>query len=194
MASPDVRRQVREFLAQQEAEILRTVALDLRVYSLGSRPDIGPFRAEFEAEGAELVFAAGLSALPGRRASVMGGDAKNYIADYDVEVAQESRIADPIIGQSFDGVVANLTPNPSHDRSHVDLSVELLISHRTRDEPVDTGAQYLGPVDRITEKRTVINTDLAIPVGSEYRLDAGPDPRDPSGNRRLVVTIRPRLK
>ena len=81
----------------------------------------------------ELRWAGSVPTLLGVKACLMAGNTKNIIADYDVEVAQESRISDPIIGQSFEGFVANLTPLLSADRTRVRLTMEALLAGRPAD-------------------------------------------------------------
>jgi hypothetical protein len=180
-------RKVRRFLLEREKEVLRPVRMDLRVYSVAGTVRAGARRA-FAAEGARLVHAGAVTSLPGRRACMLAGSTLNFIADYDVEVAQEARISDPIIAQSFDGFVANFTPRLSFDRARLSLGVEVLVARSGPVRSFETGAQFLGPVEEVDEKRTIVDTAVEMAAGDVYVLDAGPDTADAA--RRLAVVIR----
>jgi hypothetical protein len=184
----DFPRKVRAYLADREAEALRPVTVTIRAFTVPGPVASGPGRTVPE-EGARLLAHGEIPTIFGRTGSVMIGNTANYIADYDVEVAQEARIADPIIGQSFGGLVANVRPNRSADGRSVSLDLELLLSRRLGLEPAfDTGAQTLGPVERYTELRALVSTTLEIPAGGTSVLDLGVDPR--AGDRRVVAEIR----
>jgi hypothetical protein len=141
-------------------------------------------------EGAERLYSAGLSTVSGRWTGFMAGDTLNYLADYDVEVAQEARIADPIVGQSFSGVVANVRPVMTPDGSRVRIGLRLLLARRGTVAEFPTGAQFLGTVETFDEYRTALDTMAETALGVPYTIDAGPDPRDPA--RRLAVVLLPR--
>jgi hypothetical protein len=67
------------------------------------------------------------------------------------------------------------------------VDIELLLSKRLHTGELDLDAQYLGPVDEISERRAVLNESVAIPAGSSYVIDAGPDPE--SNERRIAVVL-----
>ena len=43
----------------------------------------------------------------------MAASTQSFLGDCDVEVAQEARISDPIIGQAFEGLLVSLLPHAS---------------------------------------------------------------------------------
>lgn len=187
-AQNDVLGHVRRFLLARQAEALRPVVLDLRAYSVADAVVAGPGRAVVT-EGARLVHAGRIPTISGRWGSLRAGSTANYLADYDVEVAQEARMSDPIIGQSFDGLALNVLPRLAPGGETVAVDVQMFLADRTLEpEPFITGAQFLGPIDRVSVKRVVVDTTIRVPVGGTYVLDAGPDPADES--RRLAVEIR----
>ena len=190
-AEPVVLSGVRRFYAGLERDFLAQVKLDLRVYSVTGRLPAGEQAGFTLPEGSRLEYAGAVATLPRRRACFRAGNTQNFIADYDVEVAQEARIADPIIGQSFEGIVANLRPTLTPGKRRILLEYELLIARRTSTEVFDPRTQYLGPIDTLNEKRTVLNSTAEFAPDSVYVIDAGPDVKDP--NRRLCVVIRAKV-
>ncbi len=183
----ELRDWLRAMVGEREQELIRPVSVDLSVWSTPAAPPVGEGKSVGPEQG-ELLFAAGLSTVSGRPTGFMTGDTMNYLADYDVEVAQEARIADPIVGQSFAGVLANVRPVLTTDGTRVRIGLNLLLARRGEIEAFPTGAQYLGTVEIFDEKRTVLNTLAETALGVPYTIDAGPDPRDPA--RRIAVVLR----
>lgn len=54
--------------------------------------------------GARVVEAASLRLREGQRLASTGGDRRSYVADYDVEIAKNSAIGNPIVGSLFEGL------------------------------------------------------------------------------------------
>lgn len=186
-ARPDLLAAVRRFLAAREAEALRPVVLDVAVHSVRGAVTPGPGR-EIDPEVSTLVTSGRLHTVPGRWASLRVGTTLNYLADYDVEVAQEARIPDPVTGQSFGGLVANLRPHLPLGNRTVLVDLDLLFAdHELAAEPFDTGAQCTGPIEQVRARRTRLDTTVGVPLGGTTLLDAGPDPSNPGA--RLVVAI-----
>jgi hypothetical protein len=176
--SEEARDRAKEYLRAREKEVFRPVTVEVRIDSApgGAAEDAG-----------RPLFAGKVSAISGRTACLMGGDTLNYLADHDVEVAQESRIARPNVGQSFAGLVANVTPRLGAGGS-ARISVEVLLARRAPMSSFDTGSQCLGTVDVVSEKRTILHTTVEAPLGEPCRLDAGPDPFDAARRLTLVLT------
>ncbi len=185
LASEDILKAVRKFVVDLETQQLRQIHFDVRV--LSSKSAIAPGVRDSFPEGVP-IYAGKVSTLPDRRASFQIGNTMNYIADYDVEVAQEARISDPIIGQSFEGLVANLQPTLTTDGEQVVTKLKLLLSSRELGKVFDSGARFLGPIDRLSENRREFDTTVTIPAGSVYILDAGMNPV--RKGEHLVVAIK----
>lgn len=186
-ARPDLVEQVRTFLRAREAEVLRPVVLDVAVLSVRDTVVPGPGR-ELDPELTTVVASARLPTLSGRWASLRLGTTRNYLADYDVEVAQEARIPDPIVGQTFGGLAGNLRPHLPLGGRTVRVDLDLLHSlDELVPEAFDTGAQYLAPIEQVRARRTRIDASIGVPLGGRTLVDAGPDPRNPGA--RLVVSI-----
>ncbi len=182
-----LRDRITELLMAREQAAIRPVILDLKAYSVALDAPIGP-GATVEPGQAQLVAGGRMPTIAGRMTTIQIGSTMNFLADYDVEVAQEARIADPIVGQSFEGLAANLRPRFPRESRFVTVEAEMLLSFRTLDpEPIDLNAQYLGPLDRVTTRRSVVNQTLQIPRGGTYVIDLGPDPKDPT--RKLVAEL-----
>ena len=114
-----------------------------------------------------------------------------YLAEYDVEVAQEARIGDPIVGRSFEGIMLNATPRRSLDGKTVAIELDLMLADRTlAEEPFDTGAQFHSPIDKVQEHRAMVNTTVHVPVGGTTVLDAGMDPNAPERRWAVQIGIR----
>jgi type II secretory pathway component GspD/PulD (secretin) len=60
----------------------------------------------------------------------------SYIQDFDVEVAQTSFIADPIIGVIQDGLTLDVRPTVSNDRRYITLELQPTVAKLT--EPIPT--------------------------------------------------------
>ena len=179
--------EVRTFLQKLERQAVRPVVVAIHIWSMSGAVESGPVKS-FSRDGGELVAAGSLPTIMGRTASLMAGSTANFIAGYDTEVAQEARIADPIIGQEFDGLVLNLRPSASSSPRTVNLDLQMLLARRTfADRPFDTGTKFLGPIDHVRQDRSLVETNLEIPAGGTHVVDMGIDPEHPK--RRLVAEI-----
>lgn len=186
----ELEEKIAGFLKTLEEESLRFLNFDLRVYSVPGAVTAGEGKAV--PQGAQLLYAARLTTQNGIRTGVEAGSKAAYLADYDAEVAQDSRIADPIVGHAFDGLVANLTPTLNLDRSRVEIDLEMLLAHRGPIRKFSTGTQYLGPIDHFDVARAILNQTFDVAVNSSYTIDGGPDPRTPG--RRIAVVIENHLR
>ncbi|MBI2922529.1 MAG: hypothetical protein HYY18_15870 [Planctomycetes bacterium] len=72
---------------------------------------------------ASQVTAPRVTAFNGQRAHILIAQQQAYIQDYDVEIAQNSRAYDPVIGIVQDGLVLDVRPIISNDRKYVTLEL-----------------------------------------------------------------------
>jgi type II secretory pathway component GspD/PulD (secretin) len=72
--------------------------------------------------GKELI-APKIMAYNGQRANVFVAQQITYIRDYDVEVAEQAAIADPIPGVVQDGIVLDVRPTISADRKYITMEL-----------------------------------------------------------------------
>jgi len=189
LARPDLRDAVRRFLAEREAEVLRPVVLDLAVLSTRDLFTPGPGR-ELDPELTTVVASGRVPTVSGRWASLRLGEVTNYVADYGVEVAQESRIPDPMVGQSFGGLAADVRPHLDPGGGTVRVDLDATFARHALVEPAfDSGTQYLGPIEQIRRRETRILTTVGVPPGGKTLLDAGPDPANPGARLVLAVSV-----
>jgi len=188
LAKPEVRERIRRFVAAREKEILRPLRVDLEIASVAGTVKSGV--AEKMPEGAVIRSATSVATIPGKEACVLLGRTRNFVVDYDVEVAQSSKIADPIVGQSFTGLAANFLPRLSRDGGTVQLNLAVLLAvlPKTPKAATDPEADYIGSLEQVPENRRVFNTTLEFPRGSLYIFDGGPDPVNT--DRRLAIAVR----
>jgi len=134
----------------------------------------------------------GLLAAPmtvGRRVALAAYLRMDTVGDYDVEIAQEARIADPNHTVVTAGTFANadLFRNPDGTyRLHLDLTVT------GAPEGIRTSASHAGGVPLVQTvpllKRVApIRFDLA--AGRPRTVDLGPDPFSAAEEGRLVATV-----
>ena len=77
-----------------------------------------------------------------QRANVTVVNQLSYIQDFDVEVAQTSSIADPIIGVIQDGLTLDVRPTVSNDRKYITLELQPTVAKLV--EPIPTFSTTLG--------------------------------------------------
>lgn len=176
------RAAVRRFVAEREAELLRPVKLGVRVIATSAPFEVGAGRPAPEGE---LLAAATIPTLFGRRACLIAGTNAAYLDDYDVEVAQEARIADPFVGHAFDGLVFRAVPRGDAGARTAVVELDLRFYRRTiQSEPHQLDTQYLGPVDKLDLRQCALQTALSMPARGTYVADAGL-----LGNRRVAIEV-----
>ena len=76
-----------------------------------------------------------------QRANLTVVNQLSYIQDFDVEVAQTSFIADPIVGIIQDGLTLDVRPTVSNDRRYITLELQPTVANLV--EPIPTFATTL---------------------------------------------------
>ncbi|MGH7161903.1 MAG: type II secretion system protein GspD, partial [Planctomycetota bacterium] len=79
----------------------------------------------------------------------------SYVQDFDVEVAQTSFIADPVIGVIQDGLVLDVRPTISNDRQYVTLEMQPTITNLVT--PIATFQTLIGAAVGIAGARLTFN-------------------------------------
>jgi general secretion pathway protein D len=108
-----------------------------------------------------------------QRANVTVVNQLSYIQDFDVEVAQTSSIADPIIGVIQDGITLDVRPTVSNDRRYITLELQPTVAKLV--EPIPTFSTTLGssfsPVIQLPELRVQqARTTVRIPDGGSILI------------------------
>ncbi|MEK7467439.1 MAG: hypothetical protein AAB074_08500 [Planctomycetota bacterium] len=80
-------------------------------------------RALRKTQKANVVTAPRVTAFNGQRAHILIAQQQAYIQDYDVEIAQNSRAYDPVMGIVQDGLVLDVRPIISNDRKYITLEM-----------------------------------------------------------------------
>jgi len=124
--------------------------------------------------------------LAGRPAAFGAFHRLDYVGDYNVEVAQQSRIADPVHSVAYAGIFANVTVHPASSGEYV-VRIELKLLGMT--EGIRKVASQAGGVPElqsvpVREIKTVVRARLK--AGVAHSLDLG---RNPYGAGRLRATI-----
>lgn len=80
-------------------------------------------RALRKSQKASVLTAPRVTAFNGQRAHILIAQQQAYIQDYDVEIAQNSRAYDPVMGIVQDGLVLDVRPIISNDRKYITLEM-----------------------------------------------------------------------
>jgi hypothetical protein len=155
-ASEEAARTVQEGLAELERLHLRPAAVLLEV-----RAGDGALAAAFRAP-----------LLMGRRAAVAGYFRRDLVEDYDVEVAQEARISDPVPRPAYAGLFANLDVAPGPGGGHR-VRLDLRLSAFTGEIVEESHSNEFGPVQNVPSWTVSTNVIVDLPPGARKALDLG---------------------
>ncbi len=185
-STPEVLVQMGTYLGALERRVMRTVAVDIRVL------DMTPEGVAALRQGAkgQLLDAAKVAAVErtgdhgvdlgmlghaGHRFTLYSGTQRSYLADYDVEVAEEAKISDPIMIVDNLGAVIEVQPVLSEDERSCVLRIGGFLAHNEELRTIPAGEQ-----NRLIEvpvtKLAKIETQLDIPVGAWAHVDTQPIP------------------
>ncbi len=176
-AAPDLEQAVRRELSALEAGATRTWCAEIRIL------EVDP------TTGTKLLGAVNLSAPAGRSVCVGSVIERAYVADWDVEVAQESRIGDPIIGHAFGGVVMNLKLLPTGSRKAVAARFDMIVSDLDpKIETRRTGNAVTGIIEIPKSRLIRLERDLVLVPGETRVVDGG---TGPNGRQlRIEITVK----
>ncbi|MCE9582701.1 MAG: hypothetical protein K8T20_09430 [Planctomycetes bacterium] len=116
-------------------------------------------RAVRKSQKASVVTAPRVTAFNGQRAHVLVAQQQAYIQDYNVEIAQNSRAYDPVIGIVQDGLVLDVRPIISNDRKYITLEMRPTVAKlrvlRLFDITPDTQADVVTNPDQYIQLPTI---------------------------------------
>lgn len=175
-AAPEIEQTMRRQLLALEAEATRTWRARIRVLAV-------------DPDGAEKLLGAVNLAAPAGRAVCVGSVVERaYVADWDVEVAQESRIGDPNIGHAFGGVVMNLKLLPTGSPRAIAAQFDMILSDL--DDVIETrrtGNAVTGIIEIPKSRLVRIERELVLVPGETQIVDGG---TGPNGRRlRIEITV-----
>jgi len=167
-ASPARVAAMKDTLAALERQLLHPVrcAIELRRGAPGGGQPVGELNA--------TLLAGGHAALGAYRRV-------DHVGDYDVEVAQESRIADPIHRIANEGVLANVSVWRSGDGYRMRLDLE--VSALGPEERIEPDAGGVGPLQRYPRAVRESTYHLELDPGVPATIDLGPAPGGEPGER-----------
>jgi len=137
-------------------------------------------------ETVEVLADAGLDCPLDLSVAWLCGVERAYVADWDVEVAQEARAGDPQIGTAFGGLALEARLEPARQAGAFALGVAL--SYTDLDPVMETRRLHnecTGAVDVPRLTRRDVQQQIVLLTGATQRLDAG----TLDDGRRLVVEV-----
>jgi hypothetical protein len=124
--------------------------------------------------GPRTIASLHLETAAGRNAFYEVGTERAFLADWDVEVAQEARVGDPIIGHAFGGLLVNLRLDPAPGGGRVAGRVALtLVDLHPTFETHRAGNERTGIVELARARRLLIERDLVLVPGKPIAIEAG---------------------
>ncbi len=135
---------------------------------------------------ARAVARARASAIRGTLQALANGVRRHYIADYEIEIAEDSAIPNPIVQQFFEGLVAECRPVLSADGRGARISLRFSASR------LDAMAQATtphGPIDTPMLSILESRSDVFVPLGRTALVYAGGD-----GERTRILLATPTVE
>ena len=130
-------------------------------------------RAVQKSERIETVTAPRVTVNNGARANVSVLNQVAYVQDFDVQIAQASSIADPIIKVIQDGVILDVRPVVSADRRFITLELRPTIAQLQRpirEQPTTLGTQNSVTIQLPEVEIQRVRTSIPIPDGGTVLL------------------------
>jgi hypothetical protein len=180
----------RSLFARHEPPVLDRLGAELGSIE---RTELETLRLEvvLEAEtpegGREPRAQARLEVPAGRWVYWQAGIERTYVGDWDVEVAQEARVGDPIVGRLFAGVALSLLAHPAPVAGQATLSIDASLCDAAADFPIRrSGNAVTGVLEIARFSASSARRDLVLRDGQPIGIDAG----ETEDGRRLVLTVR----
>ena len=135
-------------------------------------------RAVEKSNRAQELNSSSVTALNTQRAFMTVLNQVTYIQDMDVEVAQASSAADPIIGVVSDGIVIDVRPIISHDRKYITLELQ------------PTVATLLRPIPEFTSSLSGLTTPVTLQLPELFIASAKTNAIVPDGGTVVIAGLR----
>lgn len=135
-------------------------------------------RAVEKSNRAQELNSSTVTALNTQRAFMTVINQVTYIQDMDVEVAQASSAADPIIGVVSDGIVIDVRPIISHDRKYITLELQ------------PTVATLLRPIPEFTSSLSGLTTPVTLQLPELFIASAKTNAIVPDGGTVVIAGLR----
>jgi hypothetical protein len=205
--TPRVLEAIETQIDHLRARYLRSTAIRLDLLDVPTRlalaldeapgPDAGLALGERALAGLEAAVAAGdarrlgqlrTTAVQAARQAVEQGVVRHYLQDYEVEIAEESTIANPVVRKFFEGLVGDVRPTTASGGEGVKVTLRFTASHL---EEMGQTATPHGPIDLPAMGILRSRGDVFVPLGRTALVLAG---GDGSRSRILLLTasVQPR--
>jgi hypothetical protein len=172
-------------LAEAEREATGTVWTSVRLVE--TPPDVA--KGEDAVRGGRTVGVLAGPVVPGGIAAFASHRSTAFVGDYDVEVAQSARIADPIPLTATGGVLVEVRlARAARGAWRVDAS--LRASSTGPVEPAPAQASEVGVLERIPVRRTRFAGSVVVAPGTPRAVDLGESPWRAPGTTRLWAVFR----
>jgi hypothetical protein len=185
---PLLQAAVTDYLAELRRSVGRTVTVELRVIEAptGALPLQHPgaptlsltqkeglaILAKAESGGdVRIIRSARITGYNGQQVSLYRGAQRSFVQDWDVEVAQEASISDPIVGIVQDGFAFDVRPIVRDENLIV---VDLRAQRSEHRSPIRTVVSTSGPVQAPDMAYSRVNTTLTVPNGGFALAGSGP--------------------
>jgi len=175
-APKDVQDEVGEYIRALRDSVGRLVTLELRVLEIaGDLPSKAIFtaaegKALIGRNGVRLALSSRITAFSGQLVSLYRALQRAYVQDHDVEVAQTSSIADPIVSVQQLGLSLDVRCVTRRD-SHVVVDLR---AYLTRGKNLDRQYNSIGGGVNVPSQRLVnFQSTVSIPVGGFALVGSG---------------------
>lgn len=126
-----------------------------------------------------------LSLPAGAETLFEAGTERAFLADQDVEVAQEARVCDPVVRHAFGGFVATFRVDPAPAGDAFSGRVKIVVTDLDPTFEVRrAGIAEVGVIEIPRSRQVVVDREFAGRSGAPIVLDAG---RRPDGTRLLLT-------
>jgi len=192
-----------QYLGVLRARLFRTVAVEADVMLLAPGvldPKTGTL---LTAEQVKAVDAAAADPARGRLLASLRAVATNrqrvhttalsqtaYLKDFDIEIAQDRSIADPVMSLVNDGYVLDIRPVIAHDGATVFLETRFGSADASTIRTFESGSLGLGIIEQPDVALYQTRTTLMVPPGRTTLLTSSTFIRGPKQGWTTVVLIR----
>lgn len=191
----DVADKVQRYIATLEREVMRSVTVDIQAVRLTSEQA----RAVL-LDGSDLLVNAGkigevlapdafgpgtaISAYDRHRCAIFAGSQHAFVGDYDVEVAQEAQVSDPIVYVDNLGMSASVRPILAADAKTCLLEIDAWLADLEQLRSINTGDDRDVEAPSYAISRLI--SKVQVPVGAWALVDG----EAASGNVRWMFLVR----
>ena len=112
----------------------------------------------------------------------------DFLSDYEVEVAQEARIADPVRDFAYGGMFANVKVSPAGARNYR-LRLDLRVAAMDAIRAINPAAGGFGSLQSVPVRTRHVRTMLDLAPGRPKTIDLGRNPYAPDKPGRLIARV-----